>query len=139
MTHLVSSKIDSTGVQLVQLRRYQISNVNTALDDVWLRSTETGISAAHGFVSPGNKHYYYCVALYQRSEQSAHVTDLSPSPSVGLCACVCVCVCLSVCQSVWKVYCGKTADWIRMPFWSRMRDGCIRWVAIVDGKRQFWG
>jgi len=25
-------------------------------------------------------------------------------------------VCLSVCLSVLKVYCGKTADWIRMPF-----------------------
>jgi len=25
-------------------------------------------------------------------------------------------VCLSVCLFVRKVYCGKTADWIRMPF-----------------------
>jgi len=25
-------------------------------------------------------------------------------------------VCLSVCLHVWKVYCRKTADWIRMPF-----------------------
>ena len=42
-------------------------------------------------------------------------------------------VCRSVGLSVCKVYCGKTADWIRMPFvgvsaeWGRSRDGCIRW------------
>jgi len=30
------------------------------------------------------------------------VTDLSPRPFVGLCLCVS--------RSVWKVYCGKTAD-----------------------------
>jgi len=29
---------------------------------------------------------------------------------------VCVCACLSVRLSVRKVYCGKMADWIRMPF-----------------------
>ena len=30
---------------------------------------------------------------------------------------MCWSVCRSVCLwSVWKVYCGKTADWIRMPF-----------------------
>jgi len=63
-----------------------------------------------------------------------YVSDLSLSPSVSLavCLCVCVSVCLSVCLFVclpaclpaclsfgWyvrKVYCGKTADWIRMPF-----------------------
>ena len=27
-----------------------------------------------------------------------------------------VCLSLSVCLCVWKVYCGKMADWIRMPF-----------------------
>jgi len=27
-----------------------------------------------------------------------------------------VCVCASVCLSVWKVYCGKMAEWIQMPF-----------------------
>jgi len=42
---------------------------------------------------------------------------------------LCVCMCLSV----RKVYCGKTADWIRMPFgmvtgeWDRSRYGCIKW------------
>ena len=39
---------------------------------------------------------------------SAHVTELPPSPCVGLC--------VPVCLSVRKVYCGKTADWIRIPF-----------------------
>jgi len=37
---------------------------------------------------------------------SAHVMDLSPSPSVGL----------FVSLSVRKVYCGKTTEWIGMPF-----------------------
>jgi len=39
-------------------------------------------------------------------------------------------VCMSVGLSVRKVYYGKTADWIRMPFgseWGRTRDECIRW------------
>jgi len=36
---------------------------------------------------------------------------------------------LSVCLSVREVYCGKTAEWIRMPFgvvsaWGRSRNGC---------------
>jgi len=32
--------------------------------------------------------------------------------NVSVCVCVCVCVCLSV----QKVYCGKMADWIQVPF-----------------------
>jgi len=44
--------------------------------------------------------------IYHHSERSTHATDLSPSPSV----------CLSVCLSVQKVYCDKTAERIRMPF-----------------------
>jgi len=39
---------------------------------------------------------------------TCHLTHLS--------VCVCLSVCLSVCRYVRKVYCGKTADWIRMPF-----------------------
>ena len=44
---------------------------------------------------------------------------------------------LSVCLSVRKVYCGKTADWIRMPF------GVVSGVSRGDGYRQrgkgsFW-
>ena len=64
---------------------------------------------------------------------SAYLTDLSPSPSVGLC--VGRSVCLSV--SVRKVYCAKTADWIWMPFGmmsgvgqgmgDRWREGAV-WV-----------
>ena len=34
------------------------------------------------------------------------LTDVSPRPSVGL----------SVCLLVWKVYCGKMAEWIRILF-----------------------
>jgi len=44
------------------------------------------------------------------SESKHYVTELSSSPSVSLC------VCRSVGRSVRKVYCGKTAEWIRMPF-----------------------
>jgi len=40
----------------------------------------------------------------------ANGVDLSPIPSVGMS------VGLSACVCVWKVYCGKTADWIRMSF-----------------------
>ena len=47
--------------------------------------------------------------------------DPSPSPSVGLCVCV----------SVRKVYCGKTADWIRMPF--GMVNGVGRGMGVLDG------
>jgi len=48
------------------------------------------------------------ILLVRRSQQSISAigVDLSLIPSVSLC------VCLSVC----KVYCGKTADWIQMPF-----------------------
>ena len=52
-------------------------------------------------------------------------------------------LCVSVCVSVRKVYCGKTADWIRMPF--GVVSGIIRGVgvldgvAIVEGKRQSCG
>jgi len=43
-----------------------------------------------------------------------------------------VCVCVSVCQSVGrKVYCGKTADWIRMPFGMVNRVG--RRMGVLDG------
>jgi len=47
--------------------------------------------------------------------------DLSSSPSV----------CQSVGLSVWKVYCGKTADWIRMPF--GMVSGVGQGMGVLDG------
>jgi len=66
---------------------------------------------------------------------STHVTDLSPNPSVGLCVCVCV--------SVWIVYCGKTADWIRKPFGTVSGVGpgmgVLDGVVIVEGEGQFLG
>jgi len=44
------------------------------------------------------------------------------------------------------VYCGKTADWIRMPFGvvSQVGEGMGNWVywmgmLIVEGEGQFWG
>ena len=48
---------------------------------------------------------------------SAIVIDPSPIPSVGL--------------SVWKVYCGKMADWIWMPFGLVSEVG--RGIGILDG------
>ena len=56
---------------------------------------------------------------------SAYVTDLSPSPSVGLCVCVCLCL------SIPKAYCGKTADWIWMPF--MMVSGVGRGMGVLNG------
>jgi len=52
---------------------------------------------------------------------------------VYVCVCVCVClsVCLLVCRSVRKVYCGKTADWIQMPF--GMVSGVGRGMGVLDG------
>jgi len=52
---------------------------------------------------------------------SAYGVDLSPIPSVGR----------SVGLCVWKVYCGKTADWIRMPF--GMVSGFGRGMGVLDG------
>ena len=40
-------------------------------------------------------------------------------------------VCVSVCVSVQRVYCGKTADWIRMPL--RVVSGVGRWMGVLDG------
>jgi len=52
------------------------------------------------------------------AQRSAHVTEHSPGPSV--------------CLSVRKVYCGKTADWIliQMPF--GMMNGVKRLI-VTDG------
>jgi len=46
-------------------------------------------------------------------------TDLSPRPFVGLCVCV------------RKVYCGRTADWIQMPF--GVLSWVIRGMGVLDG------
>jgi len=50
---------------------------------------------------------------------------------------------VSVCVCVRKVYCGKTADWIRMPFGVvngvGQRMGVLDGAVIVEGKEQFWG
>jgi len=51
---------------------------------------------------------------------SALFTDLSPIPSVDL----------SVCDVPGK-YCGKTADWIRMPF--EVMSGVGRGMGVLDG------
>jgi len=53
---------------------------------------------------------------------STNGVDLPPTSSVGLS------VCLSV--YVWKVYCVKTADWIRMPF--GMVSGVSRGMGVLD-------
>jgi len=40
-------------------------------------------------------------------------------------------VCVCVCRSVQKVYCGKTANWIRMPF--GMVSGVGGEMSVLDG------
>ena len=47
-----------------------------------------------------------------------------------MCVSVCLSVYQSVCLSVWKVYFGKTADWIRMQF--GMVSGVIRGMGVLD-------
>jgi len=42
---------------------------------------------------------------------------------------VCVCLCVMVGRSVWKVYCGKSADWIQMPF--GMMSGIDRGMGVL--------
>jgi len=58
--------------------------------------------------------------------------------------CRSVCVCLSVGRSVRKVYCGKTAVWIGMPFgvarWGRSRIGVLDGDGDCRrGRGRFWG
>ena len=64
---------------------------------------------------------------------SAIGRQLSPTPSVGL----------PVCRAVLKVYCGKTADWIRMPFGvvSGVGQGMggLDGVVIVEGEEAVLG
>ena len=42
-------------------------------------------------------------------------------------------------MSVWKVYCGKTAHWIQMPFgvvsWIGREMGILDGVVIVEGEK----
>ena len=59
----------------------------------------------------------------------AHGIELSPIPSVGLSVCRSVVLSVSVC--VQKVYCGKTADWIQMPFGMVSVVG--RGMGVLDG------
>jgi len=40
-------------------------------------------------------------------------------------------LCVSVCVCVRKVYCDKTADWIRMPF--VVVSGVGQWMDVLDG------
>ena len=55
---------------------------------------------------------------------------------------ICWCVYLSVGQSVWRLYCGKTTDLIWMQ--SEVVSGVCRWIGVLDGveivegKRHFW-
>ena len=57
---------------------------------------------------------------------------------------VCRSFCRSVCLSVRKVYCGKMADWIQMPF--GVVSGVSRGMGVLDaggyrqmGRGLFWG
>jgi len=66
--------------------------------------------------------YCFSVSLFVNiANESAILTDLSPRPSV----------CLCVCLSVRKMYCGKTADWIRMRF--GVVNGVGQGMGVLDG------
>jgi len=60
-------------------------------------------------------------SLYQHSERSVHGTGLSARPSVGR----------LVDRFVRKVHCGKTAEWIQMPF--GMASGVGQGTSVLDG------
>ena len=55
----------------------------------------------------------------------------------------CRSVCQSVGQLVRRVYCGKMADWMCMPFGVvsgvGRAMGVLDGVEIVEGNGQFWG
>ena len=82
---------------------------------------------------------------HSRRPDTTHTVGIVRSVNIHATAryskiCRSVCVRLCVCR---KVYCGKTAEWIRMPFGivsgvSRM-VGVLDGVVIVEVKGQFWG
>ena len=79
-----------------------------------------------------------------RTCRLAHLSvSVSVSLSFSLSLCACVCVGWSVCLSVRKVYSGKTAEWIQMPFGMvsavGQRMGVLDGVVIIKGKGQFRG
>jgi len=70
-----------------------------------------------------------CIIISRVAHYQASVSGLCdrtlPGPSLGLS------VCRSVCLSVRKVYCGKTVEWIQMPF--RMVSAVGRGMGVLDG------
>jgi len=79
--------------------------------------------------------YYWCITLYQHSEQSTHVMEHSPGPSVH-----CLSVGLSAKCIVAKWLIGSGCHLGRWVGWSR--DRCIQWGWLslkLKGKGQFWG
>ena len=72
---------------------------------------------------------------------SAHGIELSSIPSDGQSVCLSVCVCVGL--VVQKEYCGKTADWIRMPFGMvsgvSQEISVFRWGGHHKGNGQFCG
>ena len=94
----------------------------------------TCIRSVHSNWPYRSLHYIISASLFINIVSvSALLTDLSPGPSFGLC----------VCLSVRKVYCGKTADWIQMPF--EVVSGVCRGMGILNGGgyhqkgRAVWG
>ena len=75
-----------------------MSNVNTALDDVWLRSTETGISAAPmGSCRPETN---TIITVSLSISEVSRALMLPTCLLAHLSVCVHVCVCVSVFLSV---------------------------------------
>jgi len=74
--------------------------------------------------------YARIVQLLARSSLSIQVLQQSVS-SIGIELSPIPCVGRSVCRSVRKVYCDKTADWIPIPF--GVVSGIGRVIGILDG------
>jgi len=81
---------------------------------------------------------HHCVTVSSKCKHLSCTPDACP-----ICQSVCVCVGRLVGQLVRKVYCGKTAKWIRMLF--GMVSGAGQGMGVLDGGRdvkgegQFWG
>jgi len=70
-------------------------------------------------------HYFSASLSVSIASTSGNGVDLSPRPSVGLS------VFRSVGLSLWKVYCGKTAESIWMPF--TVVSGVDQGMGVLDG------
>ena len=94
-----------------------------------------------GGFKPNEQNIHSFILLARRSLSERKRSCYGPITQ-PICRSVCRSVCLSVGLSVLKVYCGKTAEWIRIPF--GVVSGVGRGMGVLDrvsraprGKRGF--